>query len=121
MFTSDFVDINFLELHDTKDSGNLKNAPFKNNSNIRLEIQEEELKMKFSDVDSLHSILDLAILSLTDHVILSVGSYGWWGAYLSNSSKRNVVYFSNYPLPNSEIASTFISSDYYPPSWISIP
>ena len=59
--------------------------------------------------------VDMAILSLTDHLILSVGSFGWWAAYLSDS--RDVLYYRNWPRPLSVMAQGYISKDYFMPHW----
>ena len=61
-------------------------------------------------------ILDMGILSLCDHTILSVGTFSWWGGWLSRGT---VVYCSDYPRSGSHLAkNVIIPEDYYPPSWI---
>ena len=61
-------------------------------------------------------ILDMAILSLCDHTIISTGTFSWWGGWLSRGT---VVYCSDYPRPGSYLANhTLFHDDYYPPSWI---
>ena len=59
--------------------------------------------------------LDIAILSLTDHMIITVGSYGWWAAYLNNGSE--VVYFKNWPKKGSTFDYYVNKADYFPSHW----
>ena len=61
-------------------------------------------------------ILDMAILSLCDHIIITAGSFGWWGGWLSAGT---VVYLSDFPRPGSWLDNngTFRET-YYPPDWI---
>lgn len=61
-------------------------------------------------------ILDLAIMSHCDHVILSVGSFGWWGAWLGMA--EDVVYNQQaivleHPTNRGQVR----LEDYYPKMW----
>ena len=58
---------------------------------------------------------DLALMTLCDHFIVTSGTFGWWGAWLSNG---NVVYYKDYPRPNSPLENEFNRHDYYPASWV---
>ncbi|CAH1800859.1 unnamed protein product [Owenia fusiformis] len=58
--------------------------------------------------------VDLAILSHCDHIIMSVGTFSWWAAWLSGGE---VVYYAGYPRPKSKIGRNFVASDYYFPHW----
>ena len=62
-------------------------------------------------------IIDMAIMSMCDHVIISAGTFGWWGAWLS---KGTVVYLHDYPKPDTRIANYLVRKDYYLPNWIGI-
>ncbi|XP_050405032.1 galactoside alpha-(1,2)-fucosyltransferase 1 [Patella vulgata] len=61
--------------------------------------------------------VDLALLSLLDHMITSVGSYSFWAAWFINGT---TVYYKNFTLPNSSFASEFDKDklDTIPPHWI---
>ncbi|KAL3871030.1 hypothetical protein ACJMK2_039054 [Sinanodonta woodiana] len=59
--------------------------------------------------------VDMAILSLCDHVIITSGTFGWWGAWLAGG---DVIYYKGYPKPGSEIDEGMSREDYYPPQWI---
>ncbi|XP_064609232.1 galactoside 2-alpha-L-fucosyltransferase SEC1-like [Liolophura sinensis] len=59
--------------------------------------------------------LDMAILSLCDHSIITVGSFGWWSAWLANG---NTVYPKHQYHPGSRLERQFNLTDYFPPEWI---
>ena len=61
--------------------------------------------------------VDLALLSLCDHVIVSSGTYGWWGAWLSGG---RTVFYNGYPRRQSWLASIMSKEDYYPLHWIGL-
>jgi galactoside 2-L-fucosyltransferase 1/2 len=48
-------------------------------------------------------------------VIVTSGTFGWWGAWLSGGT---TVYFKGYPRPESWLASQVSKNDYYPKGWI---
>ncbi|ELT90231.1 hypothetical protein CAPTEDRAFT_65241, partial [Capitella teleta] len=60
-------------------------------------------------------VVDLAILSLCDHMIVSVGSFGWWAAYLANGI---TVYYKDWPKEYSMLEYNVDKKAYFPPQWI---
>jgi galactoside 2-L-fucosyltransferase 1/2 len=44
---------------------------------------------------------DLITLTKCDVVIMTTGTYGWWGAWLSNAKK--IIYYYNWPRPSSSL------------------
>jgi len=73
-------------------------------------------------VDVVHSEghdsgFDLALLSVCDGVIMSTGTYGWWGAWLAN---KTTVYYRNWPRASSPLLKLFKRDDFFPPNWIPI-
>ena len=60
-------------------------------------------------------IIDMAILSLCDHVIITVGTFSWWAGWLSGGI---VVHLSDYPVPGSYLERFAPRDNYYPPEWI---
>ena len=61
------------------------------------------------------NVLDLALLASCDHVIITSGSYGWWGAWLAGGI---TVYFLGFPDPGSWLDTQYNTADYYPEHWI---
>ncbi|KAK2161040.1 hypothetical protein LSH36_122g04011, partial [Paralvinella palmiformis] len=57
---------------------------------------------------------DLCLLSFCNHSIITVGTFGWWGAWLAAG---DVIYYKNFPEPSSYLAKQFSPTDYYPPRW----
>ena len=59
--------------------------------------------------------VDMAILSLCDHMILSLGTFGWWSAWLSNGT---TVYYNGWPKPLSPLDKEFDKKVFFPSGWI---
>lgn len=59
----------------------------------------------------------MSILSSSDHVIITGGTFGWWCAWLAKGLK---IYFKGFPSPGSKLATEFNLRDYYPPGWIGL-
>ncbi len=62
-----------------------------------------------------HPALDMAILSLCNHTIITVGSFGWWSAWLANGT---TVYYNGWPIPGSRLDRQTKKKDYFPNHWI---
>ncbi|OQV14009.1 putative Galactoside 2-alpha-L-fucosyltransferase 2 [Hypsibius exemplaris] len=60
--------------------------------------------------------VDMAIMTLMDQMIMSVGSYSFWGAYL-NGQATDISYFRDWPRPGSDLARITNKSEYFLPSW----
>ena len=63
------------------------------------------------------AILDMAILSMCNHTIITVGTFGWWCGWLAGGI---VVYLSDYPVPDSYLDKMQPKPIYYPPEWIGL-
>ncbi|XP_071097494.1 galactoside 2-alpha-L-fucosyltransferase SEC1-like [Haliotis cracherodii] len=59
--------------------------------------------------------LDFATLTLCDHTIMTVGTFGWWAAFLTNG---HTVYFKDYPRKGSRLAAAFTKEDFFMPDWV---
>lgn len=59
--------------------------------------------------------MDIAILTNCNHTVVTVGSYGWWTAWLINGK---TIYYKGFPTPNSQLARLFNAADYFLPDWI---
>jgi len=62
-------------------------------------------------------IQDLGILAACNHSVITVGSFGWWAAWLSDGI---TVYYHNFPRFNSSLAHEYALDDYYPSKWIAM-
>ncbi|KAH3865123.1 hypothetical protein DPMN_028162 [Dreissena polymorpha] len=60
---------------------------------------------------------DFALMTSCDHVVVTSGTFGWWGAWLSRGT---TVYFKDYPGSGSWLASQTNREDYYPRHWVAI-
>lgn len=62
---------------------------------------------------------DLAVLAACDHHIISVGSFGWWAAWLGAVLRPSaeVLYYKDFPTPGSKHARNHNPVDYYLPNW----
>lgn len=61
--------------------------------------------------------VDLAVLARCRDVIVSVGSFGWWAAWLANGT---VVYYADWPRPFSMLDHEVNKTDYFPSHWIAL-
>ncbi|OWA49928.1 putative Galactoside [Hypsibius exemplaris] len=68
--------------------------------------------------DKLSPEVSLTMLTMMDHLIISVGTFSWWSAYLSNAT--DVVYFNGTPEPLSFYDVAFRAEDYYLPHWVGL-
>ncbi len=59
--------------------------------------------------------LDMAILSLCNHTLMSVGTYGWWSAWLAGG---DVVYYTDIAVPGSRAWKEYRAQDYFPEHWL---
>ena len=63
------------------------------------------------------AIQDLAILSSCDHVLATVGSYGWWAGFLSNG----MVTYYKYPMREGTFERReYNYKDFFHPDWIGL-
>lgn len=62
--------------------------------------------------------VDLCILTKCDHMIMSSGTFGWWGGFLNNGT---VIYMKDQCKPKSDLCSQFELNDYINPDWHWIP
>lgn len=59
----------------------------------------------------------LSLLTQCDHVIVSIGTFGWWGGYLGGG---DVVYYNNCIYPNMTAKKGFTAMDHFLPQWVGI-
>ncbi|ESO82952.1 hypothetical protein LOTGIDRAFT_169777 [Lottia gigantea] len=63
--------------------------------------------------------VDMALLTLMNHTIITVGTYGFWSAWL-NPQNGTVIYYKDFVRPNSKHSRSFDKpyTDIYYPYWI---
>eukprot|EP00284_Hemiselmis_tepida_P017536 CAMPEP_0174923918 /NCGR_PEP_ID=MMETSP1355-20121228/6900_1 /TAXON_ID=464990 /ORGANISM="Hemiselmis tepida, Strain CCMP443" /LENGTH=3102 /DNA_ID=CAMNT_0016169659 /DNA_START=138 /DNA_END=9443 /DNA_ORIENTATION=+ len=63
--------------------------------------------------------VDMAILAACDHMVVTVGSFGWWAAYLGADAKGGeVVYYdSAFDMEHPTNQGNVLLADYFPPGW----
>lgn len=59
--------------------------------------------------------IDMAVLARCNHTIITVGSYGWWAAWMTGGT---TVYYANWPRSGSKLDELFHRDDYFPKDWI---
>ena len=62
--------------------------------------------------------VDLAALTLTDHMIVSIGTFGWWAGYLNPGTK---TYMKDFIGADSDFSNNFDdlnATDYIYPGWV---
>ena len=84
-------------------------------SNIRSGLPN--VAVVFSQFSSLSPEFDLALLAHCNHSIITVGSFGWWAAWLAGGE---TVYFREFPRLGSSLRESFRMNDYYLPRWIAM-
>ncbi len=62
--------------------------------------------------------VDMAILSQCNHSIITVGSFGWWGAWLANGT---TIYYNKWPRYASLLEYHTDKKQYFPSHWIPMP
>lgn len=67
---------------------------------------------------------DLVALARCDSIILSVGTFGWWAAFLGPHMRRGTViyYRDEWNLQHRiNMPNRVVTTDYYPPYWLAFP
>lgn len=90
-------------------------------SSLGLSAIGADLKSASVDVEVTFSVntaaVDLILMTMCDVVIMTTGTYGWWGAWLANAKKT--IYYRNWPRPESPLSKSIVREDFFPPNWIS--
>ncbi|XP_067656188.1 galactoside alpha-(1,2)-fucosyltransferase 1-like [Haliotis asinina] len=64
---------------------------------------------------NMNEYVDFAALTMCDHMIMTVGTFGWWAAWLIDGY---TVYYNGYPLPGTAISNGFEKGDFYMAHWV---
>ena len=60
---------------------------------------------------------DMAIASLCDHAIITIGTFGWWAAWFANGV---TITQKNLPRNGSRLSKDIHRADHYKPAWIGL-
>ena len=85
------------------------------NPKIKSSVFDERVPIVYSQSRS--SWDDFSMLMLCNHSIISVGTFGWWGAWFA---KGHVVYYDGFPLPGSKIDYETNKEDFFPSDWVAL-
>ena len=108
MFTEKYTDVQFVVTCDDTEWCN--NQPFLLQDNVFIVKKNNE------------PVVDMAILAGCHHIILSVGTFGWWAAFLGPDAKGGTVvyYDSEFVMEHKVNNGNVVLSDFYPPNWIAM-
>lgn len=94
-------------------------------SNVLFVIASDDIQWCKENIDSkkFHVIyseghadyIDLAILAQCNHFIVSVGSFGWWAAWLANGI---TIYYDKWPKEYSQLEYHVDKNHYFPHHWL---
>jgi galactoside 2-L-fucosyltransferase 1/2 len=84
-------------------------------------VQRQPVFDRMDVLSSKDIAFDMAVISQCKHKILSIGTFGWWGAYLGDQG-HNRTQTVIYPVPQMEgrLADGFSNEDYFPAHWVSL-
>ena len=83
-------------------------------------------KQTFFAADDIHIVtgtrapaVDMAVLAGCEHMVLTVGTFGWWAAYFGADAKGGEVlyYDSEFKLEHPTNNGNVVPGDYYPEGW----
>lgn len=72
-------------------------------------------------VDEPHSPeLDMAILSLCDHIVLTYGTFGWWSAFLGAHARNGTVVFQKDGVAEWQGKRAYNQTQHFLPTWTAL-
>ena len=63
---------------------------------------------------------DLAILAACRYVVVSIGTFGWWGGFLAHHDRQSTVIYDSEPYKAGRVDADDVKEDFFPPSWIGV-
>ena len=92
---------------------------YKNVYFIAVSEDKNYIKQNIVGADVLYStsgsdILELTLLTLCDHIIMSVGTFSWWAAYLAGG---DVVYYKDHMPKTGHLSRFYNDSQFFLPEW----
>ncbi|MBI2742466.1 MAG: alpha-1,2-fucosyltransferase [Chlamydiales bacterium] len=89
---------------------------FSNNKEFAKENTPEELKARVVYIENEPHYIDLFLLSLCKHNIITNSTFGWWGAWLNQNPDKIVIAPAQWLRPGSHLS----TKDLIPDSWIKV-
>ena len=88
-------------------------------------VENQDVFRGMAVLSSKDPTFDMAVISACQHKIISVGTFGWWGAFLGDTTagrNNNTTSLVIYPTLQMEwpLSFGFNNSDYFPPHWTGI-
>ena len=105
MFTEKYDNVQFVVASDSPEW--CKSQTFLQRSDVRI-------------ITEKHSpALDMAILAACNHMIITLGTFGWWAAYLGPDARggRVIYYKSEFKMDHHVNSGNVVAHDYYPLNW----
>ena len=70
----------------------------------------------FSNLTSVNE--DFVLMCSCDHMIMTVGTFGWWGAWLTSWKGGIAMYYAHQFFKNGQLYKGFNRHDWCPPHWL---
>lgn len=67
--------------------------------------------------DSGYREVDIALMTICNHTIISTGTFSWWSGYLNNG---DVTRYGGWPALDSNLEKLVNITDYFLPQWRTI-
>jgi len=84
-------------------------------------VQAQPLFLRAHLLQSDDVFFDMAVISQCRHKIISIGTFGWWGAFLTDtgSNRSNAVIYA-VPQMDGSLADSMVYGDYFPAHWTAL-
>lgn len=83
-------------------------------------VKQENVFMNMQFTENLTPDETMAIIGECKHVIMSVGTFGWWGTYFSSKNKGLKIYYNEKRKNSWWDSGLFLEEDHYPHTWIGL-
>jgi galactoside 2-L-fucosyltransferase 1/2 len=70
--------------------------------------------------DFRHPVEALALMAQCTHHVVTMGTFGWWGAWLGTKRDSIIVYHNEFNITHPARRNVAKLDDYYPPTWIEL-
>jgi galactoside 2-L-fucosyltransferase 1/2 len=66
------------------------------------------------------TVESLALMAQCEHHVVTIGTFGWWGAWLGTKAHSITLYHNEFVMTHPNRVNSVKLDDYYPPRWIEI-